>query len=156
MKKKRAVLALAFIVVFASVGLVAADQAGIFNINIFNSPQSQLNTQITNSTTAAQTNYTNSQAIENITLTNSTLTLNINGQNITITDQDGNITINTPNQTPIFTPSAYPTVTPTPALLSVAFLSDGPNHSPIGNGTQYDFNVTVGVPTSLNYPWGKT
>jgi hypothetical protein len=96
------------------------------------------------------------------------LTLNLNGQNITITDQGDNITINSPTQTP--TPTATPTltatVTPAPiatatatpapvAPLSVTFISYGPNHSPIGNGTQYDFNVTVNAPTSLNYPWGK-
>jgi hypothetical protein len=40
-------------------------------------------------------------------------------------------------------------------LLSVTFIKYGPNHSAVGNGTQYDFNVTVSVPTSLNYPWGK-
>ena len=86
-----------------------------------------------------------------MTLTNSTLTLNVNGQNITITDQGGNITINAPNQTP-----TTPTSTDMPQpLLSVTFIKYGPNHSPIGNGTQYDFNVTVNVPTSLNYPWGK-
>jgi hypothetical protein len=165
MKKKRAILAFAFIVVFASVGLVAADQASIFNIIIFNSPSTQLHTDITNSTIEGQTNYTNSQAVENITLTNSTLTLNINGQNITITDKGDNITINSPNQTPTSTPTptatatpvptATPTATPGPALLSVTFISYGPNQSPIGNGTQYDFNVTVNAPTSLNYPWGK-
>ena len=178
MKKKRAVLAFAFIVVFAFVGLVAADQAGISNINVFNSPSTQLRTEITNSTIQGQTNYTNSQAVENITLTNSTLTLNINGQNITITDQGSNITINSPNQTPTpistptpipapttnptptstvtATPTPTPTATPAPAaLLSVTFIGYGPNHSPIGNGTQYDFNVTVNTPTSLNYPWGK-
>jgi hypothetical protein len=97
-----------------------------------------------------------------VTLTNSTLTLNVNGQNITITDQGGNITINSPNQTPTATPTINPTPTamPTPTatpqpLLSVTFIKYGPNHSPIGNGTQYDFNVTVSAPTSLNYPWGK-
>ena len=167
MKKKHAVLAFAFIVVFATAGLVAADQAGIFNINIFNSPSAQLHTEITNSTIQGQTNYTNSQAVENITLTNSTLTLNINGQNITITDQDGNTTIQTPSPTPTPTPTATatpipsatatptPTAAPTPSLVSVTFIGSGPNHSPVGNGTQYDFNVTVAVSTSLNYPFGK-
>jgi hypothetical protein len=72
MKKKCAILVFAFIVVFASAGLVAADQAGIFKINIFNSPSTQLHTDITNSTIEGQTNYTNSQAVENVTLTNST------------------------------------------------------------------------------------
>ena len=150
----------------ASVSLVAADEAGIVTINIFNSPNSQLNTDISNSTVEGQTNYTNSKATENVTLTNSTLTLNVNGQNITITDQGGNITINAPNQTPTTTPTPTPTINPTPTstptstdmpqpLLSVTFIKYGPNHSPIGNGTQYDFNVTVNVPTSLNYPWGK-
>ena len=153
----------------ATVSLVAADEAGIVTINIFNSPNSQIYTDISNSTIEGQTNYTNSQAVENVTLTNSTLTLNLNGQNITITDQGGNITIDAPNQTPTSPPTPSPTInppTPTPTatptitassqpLLSVTFIKFGPNHSPIGNGTQYDFNVTVSVPSSLNYPWGK-
>ena len=102
LKKKRIILALAVILVLASVGLVAADEAGIFTINIFNSPNPTNHaTEISNSTIQGQTNYTNSQAVENITLANSTLTLNVNGQNITITDQGDNITINSPNQTPI-------------------------------------------------------
>jgi hypothetical protein len=177
LRKKRIILALAVICVLGFVSLVAADEAGIFTINIFNSPNSQLTTNISNSTILGQTNYTNSQAVENITLSNSTLTLNVNGQNITITDQGDNLTINSPNQTPIPesttnptptgtptltstatatpAPTATPTGTPAPTLLTVTFISYGPNHSPIGNGTQYDFNVTVNVPTSLNYPWGK-
>jgi hypothetical protein len=166
LKKKRIILASAFIIILASVSLVAADEAGIVTINIFNSPSTQLHTDILNSTIEGQTNYTNSQAIENVTLTNSTLTLNVNGQNITVTDQGGNITINSPNQTPTATPTITPTINPTPTtnptstatlqpLLSVTFIKYGPNHSPLGNGTQYDFNVTVNVPTSLNYPWGK-
>lgn len=169
LNKKRIVLVSAFIIVLASVSMVAADEAGIFTINIFNSPNSQIYTDISNSTIEGQTNYTNSQAIENVTLTNSTLTLNLNDQNITIIDQGGNITIDAPNQTPTSTPTPAPTInppTPTPTatptitassqpLLSITFIKYGPNHSPIGNGTQYDFNVTVNVPTSLNYPWGK-
>lgn len=175
LKKKRIILASAFIIILASVSLVAADEAGIFNINIFNSPNSQIHTDISNSTIEGQTNYTNSQAIENITLTNSTLTLNINGQNVTITERDGNMTIDRPNQTPAPRPTSTPTPTPThtptatstPAptstattiptsgIVSVTFIGSGPNRSPVGNGTQYDFNVTVGMPTSLNYPFGK-
>ena len=166
MKKKRIILVSAFIIILASVSLVAANEAGIVTINIFNSPSTQLHTDILNSTIEGQTNYTNSQAIENVTLTNSTLTLNVNGQNITVTDQGGNITINSPNPTPTATPTITPTInptstaTPTPTTttqtdLSVTFIKYGPNHSPIGNGTQYDFNVTVNVSTSLNYPWGK-
>ena|GEM_PF-2305211 len=169
MKKKRIILASAFIIILASVSLVAADEAGIITINIFNSPNSQIHTDISNSTIEGQTNYTNSQAIENVTLTNSTLTINVNGQNITITDQGGNIAVNSPNQTPTSTPTPTPTINPptpiptaTPTLtaspqplMSVTFIKYGPNHSPIGNGTQYDFNVSVNVPTSLNYPWGK-
>ena len=166
MKKKRIILVSAFIIILASVSLVAANEAGIVTINIFNSPSTQLHTDILNSTIEGQTNYTNSQAIENVTLTNSTLTLNVNGQNITVTDQGGNITINSPNPTPTATPTITPTINPTPTAtptpttitqthLSVTFIKYGPNHSPIGNGTQYDFNVTVNVSTSLNYPWGK-
>jgi len=166
LKKKKIILASAFIIILASVSLVAADEAGIVTINIFNSPSTQLHTDILNSTIEGQTNYTNSLAIENVTLTNSTLTLNVNGQNITVTDQGGNITINLPNQTPTATPTITPTIKPTPTtnptstatlqpLLSVTFIKYGPTHSPLGNGTQYDFNVTVNVPTSLNYPWGK-
>jgi len=169
LKKKRIILASAFIIILASVSLVAADEAGIITINIFNSPNSQIHTDISNSTIEGQTNYTNSQAIENVTLTNSTLTINVNGQNITITDQGGNIAVNSPNQTPTSTPTPTPTINPptpiptaTPTLtaspqplMSVTFIKYGPNHSPIGNGTQYDFNVSVNVPTSLNYPWGK-
>jgi hypothetical protein len=90
--KRKFVLVIAIIIVFATVGLVAADEAGIFTINIFNSPNSQIYTDISNSTIQGQTNYTNSNALENITLTNSTLTLNINGQNITITAQGDNLT----------------------------------------------------------------
>jgi hypothetical protein len=168
LKKNRIILASAFIIILASVSIVTADEAGIVTINIFNSPSTQLHTDILNSTIEGQINYTNSQAIENVTLTNSTLTLNVNGQNITVTDQGGNITINSPNQTPTPTPiptsaptmNPTPTVTPTPtatprSLLSVTFIKYGPNHSPVGNGTQYDFDVIVSVPTSFNYPWGK-
>ena len=169
MKKKRLIFVSAFIVILASVSLVAADEAGIITINIFSSPNSQIYTNILNSTIEGQTNYTDSQAIENMTLTNSTLTLSVNGQNITITDQGGNIAVNSPNQTPTSNPTPTPTINPptliptaTPTLtvspqplMSVTFIKYGPNHSPIGNGTQYDFNVSVNVPTSLNYPWGK-
>jgi hypothetical protein len=168
LKKKHVILTLAVIAVLASVSLVAADEAGIFTLNIFNSPNSQLTTNISNSSITAQTNYTNSQAAENITLTNSTLTLNVNGQNITITDQNGDVTVQTP--VPTWSPPAIPTPTPTlspptpvptasplpPATqVKVAFIGSGPSHSPIGNGTQYDFNVTLNVPTSFNYPFGK-
>jgi hypothetical protein len=173
--KKRAILVFALIIVLTTVGLVAAEEAGIFTINIFNSPNSQIHTDISNSTIEGQTNYTNSQAVENITLTNSTLTININGENLTITEQDGNMTIDRPNQTPAPSPSSNPTptsthtptatatsaptstvtITPTSGIVSVTFISSGPNRSPVGNGTQYDFNVTVGIPTSLNYPFGK-
>lgn len=170
--KKRIALAFAFVIVFASASLVAADQAGIINITLFNSPQAQLHTEIANSTITAHTNYTNSQAVENITLINSTLTININGQRITITDQNSNITIQTPKPTSILPPTTTPTqtqiITPNPGnnatpaptqtatgLVGVTFIGSGPNHSPIGNGTQYDFNVTVGMPTSFNYPFGK-
>ena len=147
MKKKKIIFASAFIIILASVSLVAADEAGIVTINIFNSPSTQLHTDILNSTIEGQTNYTNSQAIENVTLSNSTLTLNVNGQNITVTDQGGNITINLPNQTPTATPTITPTIKPTPTtnptstatlqpLLSVTFIKYGPNHNPLGNGTQ--------------------
>jgi hypothetical protein len=153
MKVRKFVIVIALIAVFTTVGLVAADEAGIFTINIFNSPNSQIYTDISNSTIQGQTNYTNSNALENITLTNSTLTLNINGQNITITSQGDNLTINAPNQTE--TPNPNSNNTP---LLSVSFLSSGGDQGSImsGNAThQYNFNVTVGVPTSMNFPWGK-
>ena len=137
------------VIVLATASLVAAEEAGIFTINIFNSPDSQIHTEISNSTIQGQTNYTDSQAFENITLTNSTLTLNINGQNISITSQGNGLVIVAPNQT---------TTNPNPApKLSVTFLKSGANqHSIIvsNNSTvQYDFNVTVNVPTSMNYPF---
>ena len=160
--KKRVILIFAFVIVLASVSFAAADESGFFTINIFNSPKSQIHTEISNSTIMGQTNYTNSKAVENITSTNSTLTININGQNLTITDQGDSLTINSSNQTPTpastanptHTAISTPTTTPQP-LLSVTFIKYALNHSPLGNGTQYDFYVTVGVPTSLNYPWGK-
>jgi hypothetical protein len=96
------------------------------------------------------------------------LTLNINGQNITITDQGENITINTSNQTLTLTPTSIPTANPTPTathnptptpkpLLTVTFPTSRPNTGIMvsGNATMYDFSVNVGVPTSLNYPWGE-
>ncbi len=152
MKRRKFVLVIALIIIFTTVGLVAADEAGIFTINILNSPNSQIQTEIFNSTIQGQVNYTNSQAFENITLSNSTLTLNINGQNISITSQGNDLVIVTPNQTITANPNAVP-------KLSVTFLKSSANqHSIIvsGNSTiQYDFNVTVGVPSSMNYPWGK-
>ena len=141
------------VIVLATASLVAAEETGIFTINIFNSPNSQIHTEISNSTIQGQTNYTNSNAIENITLTNSTLILNVNGQNITITSQGDNLTLTAPNQTE--TPSPNSNNVP---LLSVSFLSSGGDQGSIfsGNATkQYNFNVTVGVPTSMNFPWGK-
>ncbi len=154
MQKKKLILAIAIIAVLATVSVVAADEAGIFTINIFNNPNSQLYTAISNSTIQGQTNYTNSNAVENITLTNSTLTITVNGQNITFTSQGDNLTIQTPNQTTTITPNSNNV-----PLLSVSYLASGNNqHSIItGNGTynQYDFNVTVGVPTSVNYPFGR-
>ncbi len=153
MKVRKFVLVITLIVVFIAVGLVAADEAGIFTINIFNSPNSQIYTDISNSIIQGHTNYTDSNALENIILTNSTLTLNINGQNITITSQGDNLTINAPNQTA--TPNSNLNITP---LLSVSFLGIGGDQGSImsGNAThQYNFNVTVGVPTSMNFPLGK-
>lgn len=129
-------------------GLVAADEAGIITLNIINSSNSQVSVNVSNSTIQGQTNFTNSQASENITLTNSTLTLNVNGQNITISSQGGNIVINTQNQTVSLNPRP---------LLSVSFLGSQPTTHAIvsGNGTiEYDFNVTVNVPTGMNYPFG--
>jgi hypothetical protein len=152
MKLKKLILLIAVIIVLATVGLVVADEAGIFTINIFNSPNGQIYTDISNSTIQGETNYTNSQAYQNITLTNSTLTLNINGQNITITSEGNGLVITGPNQNSTTTPSPKPT-------LSVAFLKSGPNQHNIivsDNTTiQYDFNITVTVPTSMNYPFGK-
>jgi hypothetical protein len=152
MQKKKQILVIAVIAVLASVGLVAADEAGIVTINIFNSPNSQINTTISNSTIMGETNYTNSQAYQNITLTNSTLTLNINGQNVTISSSGDGLTITGPSQNPT-NPNPVPT-------LSVAFLKSGPNERGIFQGNtsasvQYDFNVTVNVATSFNYPFGK-
>lgn len=165
MRRKQLVLVLVFIAVFASVSLVAANQAGVFTLNIFNSPQSQLQTNISNSTIEGNTNYTNSQAIENISLSNSTLTLNVNGQIITVTDQNGNLTINAPtatNPTPTPTPSATATATPNPTptpkpLVTVTYLTSRQNPGGMvsGNATMYDFTVIVSVPTSFNFPWGE-
>jgi hypothetical protein len=118
--KRKLVLVIAVIILFATLGFVAADEALIFTINIFNSSNSQIYADISNSTIQGQTNYTNSNALENITLTNSTLTLNINGQNITITSQGDSLTINTPNQTATQSPNSNNT-----PLLSVSFLSSG-------------------------------
>jgi hypothetical protein len=154
MQKKKLILVIAIIAVLASVGLVAADEAGIVTINIFNSPNSQINTTISNSTIQGETNYTNSQAYQNITLTNSTLTLNVNGQNVTISSDGNGLIVTGPNQNSTVTPNPEPT-------LSVVFLNSGSHqHSVIlsGNTTtiQYDFNITVNVPTSFNYPFGKS
>ncbi|MCL4429231.1 MAG: hypothetical protein M1167_00615 [Chloroflexi bacterium] len=44
MKFQKIILVAALVVVFATVGFVAADQAGIFTINIFNSQNSQIQT----------------------------------------------------------------------------------------------------------------
>jgi hypothetical protein len=63
MKVRRFVLIIALIVVLTTVGLVAADEAGIFTINIFNSSNSQIYADISNSTIQGQTNYTNSNAL---------------------------------------------------------------------------------------------
>jgi hypothetical protein len=150
MQKKKLILVIAAVVVLASVGLVAADEAGIVTINIFNTPNGQIDTTISNSTIQGETNYTNSQAYQNITLTNSTLTLNINGQNVTISSDGNGLIITGPSQNP---------TNPQPTL-SVAFLKSGPNERGIFSGNtstsiQYDFNVTVNVPTSFNYPFGK-
>jgi hypothetical protein len=145
---KRRFIVIILIIVLACVGLVAADEAGIITLNIINSSNSQVSVNVSNSTIQGQTNFTNSQASENITLTNSTLTLNVNGQNITISSQGGNIVINTQNQTVSLNPRP---------LLSVSFLGSQPTTHAIvsGNGTiEYDFNVTVNVPTGMNYPFG--
>jgi hypothetical protein len=148
---KKKLLVIALIIVLASVSLVAADEAGVITFNIFNSSDSQVNVNVSNSTVQGQTNYTNSQAMENISLTNSTLTINVNGQNITISSQDGNLIVSPPNQTSVLNSNQRP-------LLSVSFLhSESPPKHQIfaGNDSiEYDFNVTVGVPTSMNYPFG--
>lgn len=149
MNKKLVVIAL--IIVLASVGLAAADEAGVITLNINNSSNSQININASNSTINGQTNYTDSQANENITLNNSTLTLNVNGQNITISSQGNNtLVVTTQNQTVALNPTSQP-------LLSVSFLGSEPATNALvsGNGTvQYDFNVTVNVPTSMNFPFG--
>ncbi|MCL4429230.1 MAG: hypothetical protein M1167_00610 [Chloroflexi bacterium] len=87
------------------------------------------------------------------------MTLNVNGQTITITDQGNTIVIGSENQN--VTVKTNPTATPTSVVpLTVTFLQAGTNkHSIItGNATyyEYDFNVTINVPTSLNYPFGKS
>jgi hypothetical protein len=149
MNKKLVVIAL--IIVLASVGFVAADEAGVITININNNSKGQVNLNVSNSTIQGQTNYTVSQANENITLNNSTLTLNVNGQNITISSQGNSLVVTTQNQTVALNPNPQP-------LLSVSFLGSQPtttNSIVSGNGTiEYDFNVTVNVPTSMNYPFG--
>jgi len=151
MKKRFIIIAL--IALLTCVGFVAADEAGIISINIFNSSNSQVGVNVLNSTIQAQTNFTNSQAWENITLTNSTLTLDVNGQNVTISSHNGNIVINTQNQTVAVNPNSTP-------LLSVSFLTSEPTSTQkssflTGNDSiEYDFNVTVSVPTSMNFPFG--
>lgn len=87
---------------------MAADEAGIITVNIANSPNSQLVTNVSNSTIQGETNFTDTQAVENITLTNSTLTLNVNGQNVTISSQNGNIVISTQGQNVTLTSSPVP------------------------------------------------
>lgn len=159
LKLKKTIALVAAVIVLATVSFVAANEAGIFTINIFNSPNSQIQTEISNSTVQGQTNYTNSNAVENITLSNSTLTINVNGQNITITDQGNNIVVGSPSQNVTVGSGSSATSAPQ-APLTVTFLQTGPNkHSIItGNATyyEYDFNVTVNVPTSMNYPFGKS
>ncbi len=154
MQRKKTLLVALLIVALATVSVVAADQAGIITINILNNQNSQLYTDISNSTVNGQTNYTNSNAVENIALNNSTLTIMVNGQNITITSQGDNLIISTANQTVTTNPNANSI-----PLLTVSFLRQGGNQHGLiaGNATyEYDFNVTVGVPTSMNFPWGKT
>ena len=90
-------IAIALIIALASVGFVAADEAGVITINFVNS-NSRVVTNVSNSTLQAQTNFTNSQATENITLTNSTLTLNVNGQTIVISSVGGNLVVSAPSQ----------------------------------------------------------
>jgi hypothetical protein len=150
MKKRFIIIALT--AVLACLGLVTADEAGIVSINIVNSSNSKVGVNVSNSTIQAQTNFTNSQAWENITLTNSTLTLNVNGQNITISSHSGNEVVSTQNQTVAVNPNSPPN-------LSVSFLASEPtstkNPAFAGNGSiEYDFNVTVSVPTSINFPFG--
>jgi len=146
MKKKLLVIAL--VLVLAIVSLVAADETGIITFNIINSSNSHVDINVSNSTVEGETNYTNSQAVENITLSNSTLTLNVNGQNITISSQGGNLSVNTQNQTVALNSSPKP-------LLTVSFLgSQLSTHTIVSaNGTiEYDFNVTVSVPTRYELP----
>jgi len=74
----------------------------------------------------------------------------VNGQNITISSQGNSLVVTTQNQTVALNPNPQP-------LLSVSFLGSQPTtHSIVsGNGTiEYDFNVTVNVPTGMNYPFG--
>lgn len=144
--KMRLIVVAVIVVVLATVCFVAADEAGIITINIFNSPNSQVYTNISNSSIQGQINFTDSQASENITLTNSTLTLNINGQNVTIISQVDNTIVTVPGQSAA-----------KPDPLYVSFLKSHPTENQIISGsgiTQYDFNVTVTVPTGMNYPFG--
>ncbi len=146
MKKRSIAIVLIFIII-AVLSVVAANEAGIITINIFNSSSSQVYTNISNSTIEGQTNFTNSQAAQNITLTNSTLTLNINGQNITIYSQGDKLIISSQGQSMIINPD----------LLYVAFIKSQSNqHGVFANAAiQYDFNITVTVPTSMNFLFGR-
>ena len=136
MKHKKAIFIIALIDLLATVS-VAADETGIFTINIFNTPNSQITADISNSTIQGQTNYTNSNAIENITLTNSTLTLNVNGQNITTSSQGDDLSVTAPNQ------SSSPNPTVTPTLLSVTFLSVGGEDTAIFFGKYHIYRIQL-------------
>jgi hypothetical protein len=146
LKTKLKIIVIALIAGLATLSLVAADEAGVFTINIQNS-NGQINTTITNSTVQGQTNYTDSQAAENITLNNSTLTLNVNGQDIVISSQGGNIDITSGGQSVLVNPNR----------LYVTYLKSQSPESPFpvtNTTTQYVFNVTVTVPTGMNCPFG--
>lgn len=95
---KRQLFAIALVVSLAFLGLVAAQETGVIDVTIGNSPDSRVNTNITNSTVTELANYTNTQATQDITLTNSTLTLTVNGNTIVIDSTNGGLTVNTSSQ----------------------------------------------------------
>ena len=111
-----------------SIGVVSANQAGFFTINISNGA-GQINTNINNSTIQSSTNMTNSNATENVTLTNSTLNLNVNGQNITLSTQPTPSPTPIPTPTPSPTPTTTPTPTPTAPTVEVTYagMNEGSN-----------------------------
>jgi hypothetical protein len=98
MMSKRQLFAIALVVSLAFLGIVAAQETGVIDVTIGNSPDSRVNTNISNSTVTEQANYTNTKATQDITLTNSTLTLNVNGNTVVINSTNGGLTVSTSGQ----------------------------------------------------------